>query len=160
MDPAQWLTRGDAARRLGVHVSTIRRLEARGELVPNIEEEGGLRYFTLWRVMELRDRRARNARDRVAAIRLAAFELFRRGKDWRDVAIRLHYDPLGVHRLWRLYSLGEQLPDRQGPLPGKPGPPEPPEPVLHNHATAQDKSHSLGGPGFVKTGAKGGASSR
>ena len=110
--------------------------------------------------MELRDRRARNARDRVAAIRLAAFELFRRGKDWRDVAIRLHYDPLGVHRLWRLYSLGEQLPDRQGPLPGKPGPPEPPEPVLHNHATAQDKSHSLGGPGFVKAGAKSRATSR
>jgi MerR family regulatory protein len=76
MDPALWLTRGDAARRLGVHVSTIRRLEARGELVPNIEEEGGLRYFTLWQVMELRNRRARGTRDRAAEIRLAAFEPF------------------------------------------------------------------------------------
>ena len=160
MDPALWLTRGDAARRLGVHVSTIRRLEARGELVPNIEEEGGLRYFTLWQIVQLRDRRTRKAREHAAEIRLAAFELFRRGADWRDVAIRLRYDPLRVHRLWRLYSLGEQIPDRQAPLPPKPGPPGTPETAPRNHATGQAKSSSLGGPGFVKTGARTGDSSR
>ncbi|HXK19962.1 MAG TPA: MerR family transcriptional regulator [Polyangiaceae bacterium] len=106
MEPSEWLTRGDLARRLGVHVSTIRRLEARGELVPKIEEDGGIRYFTLWHLADLRGRRARKAREQDAEIRLAAFELFRRGVDWRDVAIRLHYDPLRVHRLWRVYSMG------------------------------------------------------
>jgi hypothetical protein len=104
MDRTQWLTRGDVARQLGIHVSTVRRLEARGELVPKIEEEGGLRYFTLWQVMKLKERRARNARDRAAEMRIAAFEMFQDGVDWRDVAIRLHYDPLRVHRLWHLYS--------------------------------------------------------
>ena len=160
MDPTQWLTRGAAARQLGVHVSTIRRLEARGELVPNIEEEGGLRYFTLWQVMELRDRRTRKARERAADIRLAAFELFHRGLDWRDVAIRLRYDPLRVHRLWRLYSLGERIPDREVPLPVKPEPPGTPEPAHRNHTTPQEKSNWVGGPGFEKAGAKTGDSSR
>ncbi len=154
MDPTQWLTRGAAARQLGVHVSTIRRLEARGELVPKIEEEGGLRYFTLWQVMEVRDPRTRKARERAADIRLAAFELFHRGVDWRDVAIRLRYDPLRVHRLWRLYSMGEGIRDRQDPLPPKPEPPGTPEPAHRNHTTLRDKSNSLGDPGFAKTGAK------
>ena len=36
-------------------------------------------------------------------MKLAAFELFREGVDWRDVAIRLQYDPYRVYRLWRLY---------------------------------------------------------
>lgn len=55
--PGDWLTRGDVARRLGVHVSTVRRLEARGELIPHIEEDG-LRYFTLWHVAYLKKRTA------------------------------------------------------------------------------------------------------
>jgi DNA-binding transcriptional MerR regulator len=97
MDPSQWLTRGDAARHLGVYVSTVRRLEARGELVPKIEEEGGLRYFTLWQVLKLKEHRARKARNRAAEMRVAAFELFQDGVDWRDVAIRLRYDPLALH---------------------------------------------------------------
>jgi hypothetical protein len=160
MDPTQWLTRGAAARCLGVHVSTIRRLEARGELVPHIEEESGLRYFTLWQVMQLRNRRTRSARERAADMRLAAFEFFRQGVDWRDVAIRLRYDPLRVHRLWHLYSLDNRTPDRQAPLPPKPEPPGTPETAHRNHATEQEKSNSVGGPGFVKAGAKSGDSHR
>lgn len=105
MDPNQWLTRGDVARRLGVHVSTVRRLEARGKLIPAIEEDGGLRYFHLYQVVALKRRRTRKAQEQAAEMRLAAFELFRRGVDWRDVAIRLRYDPFRVHRLWRLYSV-------------------------------------------------------
>ena len=108
MEPSQWLTRGDVARRLGVHVSTVRRLEARGELIPAIEEDGGVRYFTLWQVKTLNRRRTRKAQEQAAEIRLRAFELFRRGVDWRDVAIRLHYDPLRVRRLWHLYSAREK----------------------------------------------------
>jgi hypothetical protein len=109
MDPTQWLTRGAAARFLGVHVSTVRRLEARGELVPKLEEEGGLRYFTLWQLMKLKERRTRNARERAAEVRVTAFEMFREGIDWRDVAIRLHYDPLRVHRLWRLFTTNAKV---------------------------------------------------
>lgn len=112
MDPNQWLTRGDVARRLGVHVSSVRRLEARGDLVPVIEEDGGLRYFHLYQVVALKKRRARKAQEQAVEIRLAAFELFRRGVDWRDVAIRLRYDPLRMHRLWRLYSVGESSRER------------------------------------------------
>jgi hypothetical protein len=110
MDPNQWLTRGDVARRLGVHISTVRRLEARGELVPVIEEDGGLRYFHLYQVVMLKKGRTRKAQEQAAEVRVAAFELFRRGVDWRDVAIRLHYDPLRVHRLWRLYAAHEKAP--------------------------------------------------
>jgi hypothetical protein len=112
MDPNQWLTRGDVARRLGVHVSTVRRLEARGELIPAIEEDGGLRYFHLYQVMTLKKRRVRKAQGQTAEIRLTAFELFQRGVDWRDVAIRLHHDPLRVHRLWHLYSMDRRTPNR------------------------------------------------
>jgi MerR family regulatory protein len=108
MEPSEWLTRGDVARRLGVHVSTVRRLEARGDLIPKIEEEGGVRYFFLSQVIYLKRRRTRKVQEQAAEIRLAAFELFRRGVDWRDVAIRLHYDPLRIHRLWRLYSAHEK----------------------------------------------------
>ena len=46
-------------------------------------------------------------------MRVAAFEFFQEGVDWRDVAIRLHYDPLRVHRLWRLYALEQKTEDRQ-----------------------------------------------
>lgn len=160
MDPTQWLTRGAAARYLGVHVSTIRRLEARGELVPHIEEEGGLRYFTLWQVMQLRNRRTRSAREQAADMRLAAFEFFRQGVDWRDVAIRLRYDPLRVHRRWRLYSLDKAARDRQPPLPPKPEPPGTPETAADNSATAHEKSGSPRGPAFVRTGARSGDSGR
>lgn len=156
MDPTQWLTRGAAARCLGVHVSTVRRLEARGELVPHIEEEGGLRYFTLWQVMQLRNRRTRSAREQAADMRLAAFEFFRQGMDWRDVAIRLRYDPLRVHRLWRLYSFDEAARRQQVPLPPKPEPPGTPETAAPNSAIEQDKSSSPGGPAFVKTRARSG----
>jgi len=33
--------------------------------------------------------------------------MFRKGLDWRDVAIKLRYDPFRVRRLWHLYRSGE-----------------------------------------------------
>jgi MerR HTH family regulatory protein len=108
IDSTQWLTRGRVARLLGVHVSTVRRLETRRELVPVVVNGSGLRYFTLNQVINLKRRQTRMAHDRAADIRLDAFDLFRRGVDWRDVAIRLRYDPLRVHRLWHLYSAKEK----------------------------------------------------
>jgi hypothetical protein len=101
------LTRGYVAQVVGVDVSTVRGLEARGELHPEIGD-GGIRYFDLRELLALKSRRIRAARDRTVDIRLAAFELFRQGVDWRDVAIKLRYDPYRVHRLWRLYTVDEK----------------------------------------------------
>jgi len=33
--------------------------------------------------------------------------MFRKGLDWRDVAIKLRYDPYRVHRLWKLFLVEE-----------------------------------------------------
>ena len=95
------------AQILGVDVSTVRRLEARGQLHPRIGA-GGIRYFDRRELRRLLAHRIRTLRDRTVEIQVAAFELFRRGVDWRDVAIKLRYDPYRVHRLWRLYKLDEE----------------------------------------------------
>jgi hypothetical protein len=102
------ITRGYVAWCLSVDVSTVRRLEARGQLHPRIGS-GGIRYFDMREVRRVRAERLRQVVDRTADMRLAAFALFRRGVDWRDVAIKLRYDPYRVHRLWRLYSMDEAL---------------------------------------------------
>jgi hypothetical protein len=97
------VTRGYVAKVLDVDVSTVRRLENRGQLHPTIGAHG-VRYFKMHEVLALNERRRRTARGRTVDVRLAAFELFRRGADWRDVAIKLRYDPYDIHRLWELYS--------------------------------------------------------
>jgi len=103
-------TRGDVARYLGVNVSTVRRLEARGELHPHIGV-GGIRYFSVRELDELEKRRSEAARVQTVAMKLAAFEMFRAGVDWRDVAIKLQYDPYRVYRLWRLYGIDQKSKD-------------------------------------------------
>lgn len=104
----QPITRGYVAQILGVDVSTVRRLEVRGQLHPRIGA-GGIRYFDRRELRRLMAHRIRTLRHRPSEIRLAAFELFREGIDWRDVAIKLRYDPYRVHRLWRLYAADEKL---------------------------------------------------
>ena len=101
------ITRGLAARILGVDVSTVRRLEAMGKLHPEIGA-GGIRYFDRVELWPLKEGRIRAARDRTTEIRVAAFRLFKENVDWREVAIRLRYDPYRVHRLWRLYRLADE----------------------------------------------------
>jgi hypothetical protein len=96
------VTRGYVAQILGVDVSTVRRLEARGQLHPTIGR-GGIRYFEMHEVRRLKAHRLRLLRDQHVEMKLAAFVLFRKGVDWRDVAIQLHYDPGRVLRFWRLY---------------------------------------------------------
>jgi hypothetical protein len=100
------ITRGYVAQVLGVNVSTIRRLEARGQLHPRIGP-GGIRYFQMHEVRRLSAHRLRLLRSKDWEMRLAAFAMFRKGLDWRDVAIKLRYDPYRVRRLWRLYMLDE-----------------------------------------------------
>lgn len=102
------ITRGYVAWCLSVDVSTVRRLEAGGQLHPRIGA-GGIRYFDMREVRRVRAERLRQVVDHTADIRLAAFALFRRGVDWRDVAIKLRYDPYRVHRLWRLYTMDQRI---------------------------------------------------
>ena len=102
----QPITRGYVAQILGVDVSTVRRLEVRGQLHPRIGA-GGIRYFDRRELRRLMAHRIRTLRDRTVEIQVAAFELFRGGVDWRDVAIKLRYDPYRIHRLWRLYKVNE-----------------------------------------------------
>jgi hypothetical protein len=97
------ITRGYVAWYLGVDVSTVRRLEARGQLHPRIGA-GGIRYFDMHEIKRVRTRRLGRLADQTADVRLAAFARFQRGHDWRDVAIKLHYDPYRIYRLWRLYT--------------------------------------------------------
>jgi hypothetical protein len=97
------ITRGYVVWYLGVDVSTVRRLEARGQLNPRIGA-GGIRYFDMHEVKRVRTRRLGRLADQTADVRLAAFARFQRGHDWRDVAIKLHYDPYRIYRLWRLYT--------------------------------------------------------
>jgi hypothetical protein len=88
----------------------VRRLEARGELHPHIGV-GGIRYFSVWELDEFEKRRIAATRAQTVAMKLAAFELFREGVDWRDVAIKLQYDPYRVYRLWRLYGVDQKSKD-------------------------------------------------
>jgi hypothetical protein len=101
------ITRGYVAQILGVDVSTVRRLEARGQLHPKIGR-GGIRYFEMHEVRRLSAHRLRLLRSQHVEMKLAAFALFRKGVDWRDVAIRLRYDPYRVRRLWQLYAAVEK----------------------------------------------------
>jgi len=100
------ITRGYVAQMLGINVSTVRRLEARGQLHPRIGP-GGIRYFQLHEVRRLSRHRLRLLRSKETEMELAAFVMFRKGLDWRDVAIKLRYDPYRVHRLWKLFLVEE-----------------------------------------------------
>ena len=97
------ITRGYVAQILGVDVSTVRRMEARGQLHPKIGD-GGIRYFEMHEVRRLAAHRLRLLSSQRVEMKLAAFMLFREGADWRDVAIKLHHDPHDVRRLWELYN--------------------------------------------------------
>jgi hypothetical protein len=101
-DDDEPITRGYVAQILGVDVSTVRRLEARGQLHPTIGR-GGIRYFEMHEVRRLKAHRLRLLRNQHVEMKLAAFVLFRKGIDWRDVAIKLRYDPYRVRRLWQLF---------------------------------------------------------
>jgi hypothetical protein len=109
MDPLDWFTRGAVARELHCHVSTVRRLEANGELTARIGD-GGVRYFSYWEVKRLKERRARKKLSHAAEMRLDAFQLFERGVPWQQVALSLHCDPLRVRNLWHVYKAGGAAP--------------------------------------------------
>ncbi len=101
------ITRGYVAQILGVTISTVRRMEARGQLHPKIGS-GGIRYFEMHEVRRFSAHRLRLLRSLTVEMKLAAFALFREGTDWRDVAIKLRYDPARVRRLWHLYNAEER----------------------------------------------------
>jgi len=69
------ITRGYVAQILGVNVSTVRRLEARGQLHPKIGP-GGIRYFQMHEVRRLSAHRIRLLRSQRTEMKVAAFVLF------------------------------------------------------------------------------------
>ena len=127
---------------------------------PNIEEEGGLRYFTLWQVMQLSNRRARNtesiATPRSDSPRSSSFVGVRTGATSRSASATI---------LCGSTACGGSIPSASIYRTGRP--PSPGNRGHRGHRSqspqprdSTGKSSSLGGPGFVKTGARTGDSSR
>ena len=96
------LTRGQVARRLGMSLSSVRRME--GEQLKPIVDERGVHYFeeTEIQAVFVRVRRARAPRDELASgsLAAAAFTLFRGGADVVAVVKELHEAPEAIEALF------------------------------------------------------------
>lgn len=96
------LTRGQVARRLGLSLSTVRRME--GVQLKPIVGERGVRYFeeTEIQTVLVRVRRTRMPNDERAdgALAAAAFTLFRNGADVVDVVKQLREVPEKIEQLF------------------------------------------------------------
>jgi hypothetical protein len=60
-------------------------------------------------VRNVEERRTTKKLGCAAERRLAAFDLFARGVAWQEVALRLRYDPLRVHHLWKLFTMDRRV---------------------------------------------------
>lgn len=89
------LTRSEAAKMLGAHKTTVRRLENRGLLKPLLID--GVHYFS-------REAVARAAQARPHAVSGPAFKLFKAGMQPEDVVIELCADPDHIAQLWASYN--------------------------------------------------------
>ena len=103
------LTRSDVAATLGVSIATVRRMEDRGELRPQIGRHD-VRYFDVKEVRELAARRPRRAGTRMTRGEIAA-AVFRRLDalwDLRRIVLDLQVEPKVVqdlHRAWEANDL-------------------------------------------------------
>ena len=101
----KWLTREEVAKLLGVHASTVRRMERRGELHAT-KNEHGHHMHAFSEVIALLARRAREhvrtgheARDE-GEDASRAFQMFRDAKSVNDVVIALKLAPHYVRELY------------------------------------------------------------
>ncbi len=105
------LTRSQVAARLGVGLTTVRRLEKTRRLHPKRGKRGFL--FRVEDVDRLRATYPRHMRPIQEAtpgeIAARAFELFEQGKGLRDVVISLRQSPEAVRELYRQYALSGDL---------------------------------------------------
>jgi hypothetical protein len=97
---ADGLTRYQVARQLGVGITTVLRMCARGELHPRPGANGVWRYDPgeVIRVAAMRTDPGRRSAGQTAA---AAFHMFDTGVEFKDVVILLQLSPGDVRRLYR-----------------------------------------------------------
>lgn len=100
--PGRLLTRAQVARRLGMSLSSVRRME--GEQLKPIVDARGVHHFeeTEIQAVFVRVRRARAPHDERAdgTLAAAAFTLFRRGADVIAVVKELHETPEKIEQLF------------------------------------------------------------
>ena len=99
------LTRKQAAARLGVAETSVRRLEG---IHLHPIRRGRFVYFDAQEVERCASEGTRCQPDS-GEIAARAFELFRSGRDFRDVVIELRQTPDRVRQLYREYALGSDL---------------------------------------------------
>jgi hypothetical protein len=93
------LTRSEAARRLGVTTTTIRRFEGT-RLHPRVAADG-TRLFTADEVERLaRSRAVTPSPDASGEVAAEAFRLFRLGYTLEEIVMRLKQSPTIIHRLF------------------------------------------------------------
>ena len=97
---ADGLTRYQVARQLGVGITTVLRMCARGELHPRPGANGVWRYdpAEVARVQAMRTDPGRRTAGQTAA---AAFHMFDTGVEFKDVVILLQLSPGEVRRLYK-----------------------------------------------------------
>jgi hypothetical protein len=94
-----FLTRSDAARRLGVTTTTIRRFEGT-HLHPRVAADG-TRLFTADEVERLaRSRAVKPAPEASGEVAAEAFRLFRLGYTLEEIVMRLKQTPATIHHLF------------------------------------------------------------
>jgi hypothetical protein len=97
---ADGLTRYQVARQLGVGITTVLRMCARGELHPRLGTNGVWRYDPA-EVVRLQAMRTDPGRRTAGQTAAAAFHMFDTGVEFKDVVILLQLSPGDVRRLYR-----------------------------------------------------------
>jgi hypothetical protein len=97
---ADGLTRYQVARQLGVGVTTVLRMCARGELHPRLGANGVWRYDP-GEVVRLQGMRTDPGRRTAGQTAAAAFHMFDTGVEFKDCVILLQLSPGEVRRLYR-----------------------------------------------------------
>ena len=108
MNNAAWLTRREVAERLGISVSSVRRLE--GSTLHPVQDEDGVRLFdasTLDAVPTRRKRRtARRRRERPGDVAARVSRLLDERRSLRDIVVVTRQPPEHVRALYREWLVG------------------------------------------------------
>lgn len=117
---ADGLTRYQVARQLGVGITTVLRMCARGELHPRRGANGIWRYDAA-EVVRLQAMRTDPGRRTAGQTAAAAFQMFDTGGEFKDVVIKLQLSPDDVRRLYRDWQSSFDDPPAASVLPDRGG---------------------------------------
>ncbi len=101
------LTRAAVARRLGIGITTVRRLE--GTTLHPTVGPGGVRQFSAEEVERLASQRSAKSpapTSTAGEVAAEAFRMFRDGYDFPDIVIRLRQTPAVIRQLFADYCRG------------------------------------------------------